>query len=516
MPSPRLALTRTYLAPASEAAPGGGELPGVADVSAPADVRTEETHYDTADLALAAAGVSVRRQTGDGPRGWVLEVPGRGPRTHEVRQALGRAVRTAPAALQRLTWAAARGRTLGPVLQLAATAQQRDLLDADGLVVARLTSREVEARPLVPEDSLAQTWWEWQAEVVDGRRDLLDAITGAWEEHGAEESDRTAQLRTVLDGADDEDAAQLGGAAGAPGDSAGALVLGQLAEDVSRLLTQDPLARIDAPDAVRAMRTASRRMRSVLHTFGALFQDEPRDALTAELAWLTDVLGAARDAEVLTDRLLTDLDEEAAGHVAGTGTGNPAVVAEAVRTVLAGRQAAAQAEVVAALDSTRYQELVAALEAFVAVPALTAAANRSARKTLLPLMADAHRAVKNAYREIDPDGDDGESATEDALQRLRRAAEDARHAAAVLAPLRGDAAEDYADVVGELQELLTEHARTVAARALLAGLVEPLGEGAFVLGRVHALEEVRSAVAFHDLQGSWDAANKKKLRRWMS
>ncbi|MGI4894013.1 MAG: hypothetical protein ACRYF3_02750, partial [Janthinobacterium lividum] len=120
MPSPRLALTRTYLAPAAVAAPGGGELPGVADVSAARDVTTEETHYDTADLALAAAGVSVRRQTGDAPRGWVLEVPGRGPRTHEVRQALGRAVRTAPVALQRLTWAAARGRTLGPVLQLSA------------------------------------------------------------------------------------------------------------------------------------------------------------------------------------------------------------------------------------------------------------------------------------------------------------------------------------------------------------------------------------------------------------
>ena len=114
MPSPRLALTRTYVAPTTEPAPGGGELPGVADVGPTVEVRSEETHYDTADLALAAAGVSVRRQTAertsDAPRGWVLELPGRGPRTHEVRHALGRAVRTAPAALQRTQRRGATGR----------------------------------------------------------------------------------------------------------------------------------------------------------------------------------------------------------------------------------------------------------------------------------------------------------------------------------------------------------------------------------------------------------------------
>ncbi|MGI4894115.1 MAG: CHAD domain-containing protein, partial [Janthinobacterium lividum] len=102
-----------------------------------------------------------------------------------------------------------------------------------------------------------------------------------------------------------------------------------------------------------------------------------------------------------------------------------------------------------------------------------------------------------------------------ALRVLRRACEDARSAAAVLVPLRGDAAEDYADAVKELQGLLTEYAETVVARALLADLVEVLGAGAFILGRIHALEEVRSAVAFHDLDEAWALANRKKLRRWM-
>jgi len=508
VPAPRLALTRTYLAPAPGAAPGGGELPGVADVAVGVEVHSEETHYDTPDLALAAAGVSVRRQTGDGPRGWVLELPGRGPRHHEVRQALGRAVRTAPAALQRLTWAAARGRTLGPVLQLTADASQRDLLDADGLVVARLTTRTVRARPLQPEDSAAQEWAEWQVEVVDGRRDLLDAVGDAWAALGAEESDRTQQVRTVLD---DPDADDDGAGAPGGGGGAGALVLGQLADDVARLLVQDPLVRIDAPDALHALHVATRRLAGVLASFGALFEDAPREHLSAELDWLTGVLAGARDVEVLTDRLLPDLDEEAAGHVAGSGTGDPAVVAEQVRALLAQRHEAAHAAVVAALDSGRYRDLVGALEAFVAVPAFTAAARRSVRKSLLPLVADAHKRVKEAYRDLDPDGDD----TPDALDALRLAATRARDAAEVLEPARGDDAADYADAVKQLLDVLAEQRGSVLARTLLEELVPSAGPGAFVLGRLHGLEEVRAAVAQHDLDDAWGAASAKKLRRWM-
>ncbi|GAA0295616.1 CYTH and CHAD domain-containing protein [Kineococcus aurantiacus] len=524
MPSPRLALTRTYLAPTAGSAPGGGELPGVADVGPEVGVTSEETHYDTSDLALAAAGVSVRRQTAErtspAPRGWVLELPGRGPRTHEVRHALGRAVRTAPAALQRLTWAAARGRSLGPVLALSTDAHQRDLLDADGQVVARLTTRQVQARALSPEDSSAQTWGEWQVEVVDGRRDLLDAVTDAWEALGAEESDRTAQLRAVLDGPDDDEGLDAVSA----DDSAGAVVLGRLAQDVGWLLSQDPLARIDAPDAVRSLRVASRRLLDVLGTFAPLFTEGATEALRAELTWIADVTRPSRDLDVLAEQLLEDLDEEAAGHTAGSGTGDPAVVAEKVRATLADRAAAAHAQVLEALDSQRYRDLVAALEAFVADPPTVKAARRAARKVLLPLVADTHRAARDAYRDVDLDAEveiehdvDHTHAHADtaALTRLRDAVAASRDAAAVVAPLVGEDAEEYVDVLKELLDLLDEHTDTVVAREFLAGLVEEFGSGAFVLGRLHALAEVRSAVAFHDVETAWDAANRKKLRRFL-
>nr|WP_240895119.1 CHAD domain-containing protein [Kineococcus siccus] len=284
-----------------------------------------------------------------------------------------------------------------------------------------------------------------------------------------------------------------------------------MADDVSRLLVADPLVRIDAPDAVHAMHVATRRLDSVLATFGPLFEAEPREHLRAELAALTAVLAAADDVEVLTERLLPDLDEEAAGHVAGSGTGDPAVVAELVRAELARRHAAAHAEVVTALDDERYRALVEALEAFVAVPPTTADARRSVRKVLLPIVADAHKRAKEAYRDLDPDGDD----TGEALARLRLAATRARDAAELLEPARGDAAADYADAVKELLDVLGEHRGSVLARALLGELVPGAGAGAFVLGRLHGLEEVRAAVAQHDLDDAWSVASGKKLRRWM-
>ncbi|MFB9377076.1 CHAD domain-containing protein [Kineococcus gynurae] len=516
MSAPRLALTRTYLAPvdapAEGSAPGGGELPGVADVRPGAGSTNEETHYDTVDLALAAAGASVRRQTGGAPRGWVLELPGRGPRTHEVRTALGRAVRTAPAALQRLTWAAARGRSLGPVLQISTVDVPRELLDAEGRLLARVTARTVTARPLSPAESVAQTWVEWQAEVVDGRRDLLDAITDAWEEMGAEESDRTEQVRTVLDDLEDE-AAPEGGDKGTP--SAGAVVLGQLAEDVAALLAADPLVRIDAPEVVVGLRTAVRRLRRVLQVYGSLFGAERREALVAELDWFVAVVDEVRAVEVLQERLAEEAAEERLAEGAGDVAGAGALLEER----LGARHGAARAALLEVMDSERYRELVAALEAFVAAPDLTKDARKQLKKgTLLPFAAEAHRAVRDAYREIDPDGDAGDPSdplTGATLLKLGETAESARSAAETLVRAYGDDVETYVHTVRDLLDVLADLRDSVAARELLEATLDAPGPVAFVIGRLHALEEVRSAMARHDLDEAWDEANRKKLRRWM-
>lgn len=58
--------------------------------------RLAATYFDTADLRLAAAGLTLRRRTGGDDAGWHLKVPaGTGSRS-EVRLPLGRAARTVP------------------------------------------------------------------------------------------------------------------------------------------------------------------------------------------------------------------------------------------------------------------------------------------------------------------------------------------------------------------------------------------------------------------------------------
>ena len=64
-----------------------------------------------------------------------------------------------------------------------------------------------------------------------------------------------------------------------------------------------PQVRLGIEDSVHRMRVASRRLRSALATFRPLFDREVGDRLREELKWLGGVLGPARDAEVMHERL---------------------------------------------------------------------------------------------------------------------------------------------------------------------------------------------------------------------
>jgi len=55
-----------YDAPANAALPGLEQLPQVAAVRGPQEQRLEAEYYDTADLRLIRAGITLRRRTGGG------------------------------------------------------------------------------------------------------------------------------------------------------------------------------------------------------------------------------------------------------------------------------------------------------------------------------------------------------------------------------------------------------------------------------------------------------------------
>ena len=65
------------------------------------------------------------------------------------------------------------------------------------------------------------------------------------------------------------------------------------------LKSADPLVRRDQPDSVHQMRVAARRLRATLRSFRPILDASATAHLRDELRWLGQVLGAARDGEVL-------------------------------------------------------------------------------------------------------------------------------------------------------------------------------------------------------------------------
>src|SRR5206468_5283941 len=137
--------------------------------------------------------------------------------------------------------------------------------------------------------------------------------------------------------------------------NAGEVVLRYVGEQVEQVLANDVQARIDVTGSVHRMRVATRRLRSALHTFRPVVRGEPVDALRAELKWLAGELGAARDAEVLRDRMLAALQEEQERAPVGSlGDGVGAQMSDSYRQ--------ARERLLVALDSDRYLRLVTALD----------------------------------------------------------------------------------------------------------------------------------------------------------
>src|SRR4051794_15087015 len=100
----------------------------------PEEFRLSATYYDTADLRLARARLTLRRRRGGSDAGWHLKLPAGPDSRDEVRVPLGRH-RQPPAALVGLARAAHRGLPLRPIVELDTVRREWTLTDAGGLAV---------------------------------------------------------------------------------------------------------------------------------------------------------------------------------------------------------------------------------------------------------------------------------------------------------------------------------------------------------------------------------------------
>ncbi|WP_432491032.1 CHAD domain-containing protein [Kineococcus gypseus] len=494
----------------------GAELPALDGLEAEGrTLHLEAVYFDTPGQRLAAARVTLRRRTGGDDAGWHLKLPVAGAR-REVRLPPGRAARRVPEQLQRLVAALTRGEPLVPVARLTTARTVRHVVDDGGRVLAEVADDRVEAQRLLAEGPVPepQVWRELEVELVEGERDLLDALDAQLRAHGVAPAGHGSKLARAL-GTDAP-------AAPAPAalrrrSPAGAVVGAHLAAQVRQLVAQDPLVRLDEPDSVHKARVATRRARSALKTFRPLFAEGVPERLRAELSWLADELGGARDAEVMRDRLAGAVErlEPVEGE-------DPAAERERLRAALEADHRRAHDELLLALGSERYLALLRELEELVAAPLDGAPwappAAEPAREVLPALVRATDRKLRKrvaAAYAADADPAVPPDEADHLFHEARKRAKEARYAGEALQPVWGSDAGAYAAAVEGLQEVLGEHQDSVVVRRVLHALAGREPSLGFTCGRLFAAEGERAAASRAAVDAAWEAASRRHLRRWL-
>jgi CHAD domain-containing protein len=290
---------------------------------------------------------------------------------------------------------------------------------------------------------------------------------------------------------------------------AGEVLLVHISEQVQQVRTQDLPVRLDAPDAVHKMRVATRRLRSALTTFKPLFDPDVVGPLRNELKWLAGELGAARDAEVMRDRVRSAVEaEEAEAGAAQAAAG----VAD---SELGNAYRRAHDRVLAELDGDRYHAILRALDGLVTAPPVTDRAVDTAGMTVPALVARSYKKVRRIVKQADatPPGAEREELLHDA----RKAAKRARYAGESVSSTFGKEAVAFAKAMEEVQEALGEHQDSVLTRERLRDLARHTSstDAAFLYGRLHALEEAGAGQSQRHFDAAWKAARRKSLHRWL-
>ncbi|MFJ9340724.1 CHAD domain-containing protein [Streptomyces sp. NPDC101733] len=471
------------------------DLTGTAEIAAVRDEGTvllDAVYYDTPDRRLAADGLTLRRRTGGEDAGWHLKLPVSPGVRDEVHAPLSD---TVPEELAALLRSRVRDEPLRPQVRLLSSRELVHLLDADGSLLAELSTDTV----LAERGAESADWTEVEVELADGTDPaLLDAVEDTFGKAGLRVSDAPSKLARAL--------AETGAAPPAPAGpepadgSAGAHVLAYLRAQYDALVAHDPAVRRDLPDAVHQMRVATRRLRSAFKSHRKVLDREVTDPLGDGLRRLAAELGVDRDQEVLAERLRASLGEVPAPLRLGP-------VADRLLIWDTERRHASRLQALAALDSDWYAGLLDGIAAVLADPPLRKAAARPA-ESVLPhtVLHDFERLAGRveAALAMDPGPE-----RDRALHGARKAAKRARYTAEAARPALGRPAKRLSKAAKSVQSPLGDHQDSVVAREALFGLAVQAGgagEATFTWGLLHAREEAFAERVERDLPAVWAKA----------
>ncbi len=469
---------------------------------------TLETVYcDTDDLALAAAGITLRRRTGGSDAGWHLKLPSGGDDRAKMALPLGQDDAGVPGELRVLVQAWVRDGELRPVATLSTHRVVHRLVGDKGKVLAEICDDVITATATpTAGEALSNTWREWEIQLVTGSGKLLTAAGEAFTAAGATASVWPSKLHHALDRQPDPQpptAADL-----TDKSPAGTVVHVYLAVQVSEILHRDGAIRAGSPDAVHKMRVATRRLRNALATFGPLLEaQEITDPIRQELTWLAATLGAARDVQVQRERLLEAVAAEPDDLVLGP-------VAGRIKVELQSDFRNAHDGLLQALESSRYFQLLDRLEHLLGAPPFTELASGKARSVLrqrvshtckkLSALASSNEPAAGGSREV-------------WLHEVRKAAKRVRYAAEAATPALGKPAVALVAAATSVQEILGDHQDSVVLRETLRALGVRMfldGENAFTIGRLHALAQGRGEAAEQAFLSLWSGGVAEQVDSW--
>jgi CHAD domain-containing protein len=275
--------------------------------------------------------------------------------------------------------------------------------------------------------------------------------------------------------------------------TAGEAVLAYLGGQFDALVTQDLLARRDAPDAVHQLRVAARRLRAALRVYERLLPDTER--LRTDLQWLGRQLADARDLEVQEEHLTAAVGTLPSDLVVGP-------VSARLTRHFSPAAATARETVTTALASKRYRRMLDGLARLLAEPELPSRASRPAAKELPKHLRRAYRKTKRRL-------------SDDTLHRARKAGKRYRYSLEAAEPAVGKQAKEARQRAKAFTKVLGEHQDGTVAQPVLRDLgmqAHLAGENGFTYGLLLERERARCARAEEASPASWRRL--AKIRPW--
>ncbi|MEY2443680.1 MAG: hypothetical protein QOE00_260 [Ilumatobacteraceae bacterium] len=466
-------------------------------------LQLDAVYYDTPTLALARWGVTLRCRTGEPGPMWTLKVDSgaKGPGLSRHEYMFDAPQGSIPIDARQAALAFTRLQPLAPVVRLH-TKRSEFAVEVGGRPVIKVCDDIV---TVLDGSETVGTFREIELELAadDADPKILKAISARLRQAGCRGEDPLPKAIRALGprALEPPDVEQV-----SVGKQAATITMVRyiIGESLAQLIDHHAGVWMgDDPEDLHVFRVAARRLRSDLRTFSPLLDQQWTAWLRDELAWLGGEVGRGRDADVLADRVRSQmrlLPREDASSV------------ERILHRLVDNSDEARQYVAAALASDRYVSLLDALvEAarqprFIAEPA--GLGDRPARSVVVKLVRKTWRRLRRTVKVLTAESPDA------AFHAVRISSKRARYAAEAVAPLFGRDSRRFADAMAEVQSVLGDHQDTAVAEQWLRDAAKDVPSARLVIGELVAIERLERLRLRKKFKSVWKKASRRRLRTW--